>query len=349
VFLITHKHNFFFERNFLFASRTINSCSTTKIDLIEFPSDILVSFFSVFLFFTDFSLFHFLFQMLNDTETLDESALLIDLENIRLSWEKCYHKLFRYTDLCWLCLLLERRFQVNVKRIVVFMSHPEECKGTIGDDQLEEMRLMYYYLQKDQKRSQEKVQRKKDYKGELATQCCDVQKSQCDDSSVSNKHLSIHGSQEDPLIVNLCSDDDNEGDMSPFDGGSGNFCRNKKSQLTLSDSDTISSHISILEDQGDGLFKDAVPLSNSFSDEKPSTQPLKCLPTAAPFMQRSVSCNDADDDVEWVMSVDSQSVTSLNNEEKENDEGVVSYSDTLCSPSKTSLQKTSPSISGNDK
>lgn len=82
-----------------------------------------------------------------------ESAVLIDLENIRLSWEKCYRRVFRYTDICWLCELLERRFQTDVGRVVVFMSDPEECEGTIGEEQLYEMRLMYRYLQEDQARS----------------------------------------------------------------------------------------------------------------------------------------------------------------------------------------------------
>lgn len=81
-----------------------------------------------------------------------ESAVLIDYENIRLSWEKAYSRLFTYTDLCWLCELTERRFRTAISRIVVFMSDPSECEETCCPEQLDEMKKTLKYLQNDQAR-----------------------------------------------------------------------------------------------------------------------------------------------------------------------------------------------------
>lgn len=81
-----------------------------------------------------------------------ESAVLIDYENVRLSWEKTYCRLFTYTDLCWLCQLTEERFKTSITRIVVFMSDPAECSEICCPEQLGEMEETLKYLRLDQQR-----------------------------------------------------------------------------------------------------------------------------------------------------------------------------------------------------
>lgn len=60
-----------------------------------------------------------------EREKLDCLAL-IDLENIRLSWQRTYGKVFEYSDLVLLCGLTERLMDTPVTRMILFATDPKQ-------------------------------------------------------------------------------------------------------------------------------------------------------------------------------------------------------------------------------
>lgn len=58
-----------------------------------------------------------------------ECVALIDLENIRLSWQRTYSRVFEYADLVLLCGLTEKLMDTPMSRIVVFATDPTEYKA----------------------------------------------------------------------------------------------------------------------------------------------------------------------------------------------------------------------------
>ncbi|EZG47330.1 hypothetical protein GNI_131880 [Gregarina niphandrodes] len=59
-----------------------------------------------------------------DLESERECVALIDLENIRISWDREYTAAFQYTDLCLLCSLVEQLMSTRISHIVVFATDP---------------------------------------------------------------------------------------------------------------------------------------------------------------------------------------------------------------------------------
>lgn len=58
-----------------------------------------------------------------------ECVALIDLENIRLSWQRTYSRVFEYADLVLLCQLTERLMESQMTRIVIFATDPKQYHG----------------------------------------------------------------------------------------------------------------------------------------------------------------------------------------------------------------------------
>lgn len=59
-----------------------------------------------------------------DLERAKECWALIDLENIRLSWQRAYGKVFEYADLVLLCALTQQLMDTKFSRIVLFATDP---------------------------------------------------------------------------------------------------------------------------------------------------------------------------------------------------------------------------------
>lgn len=58
-----------------------------------------------------------------------ECVALIDLENIRLSWQRTYNRVFEYADLVLLCGLTERLMDATMSRIVIFATDPAHYRA----------------------------------------------------------------------------------------------------------------------------------------------------------------------------------------------------------------------------
>eukprot|EP01053_Blabericola_migrator_P001782 Blabericola_migrator_1__1781@NODE_1482_length_4453_cov_34_852941_g972_i0_p2_GENE_NODE_1482_length_4453_cov_34_852941_g972_i0NODE_1482_length_4453_cov_34_852941_g972_i0_p2_ORF_typecomplete_len502_score56_51NYN/PF01936_18/4_2e02NYN/PF01936_18/8_6e08_NODE_1482_length_4453_cov_34_852941_g972_i026764181 len=58
-----------------------------------------------------------------------ECVALIDLENIRLSWQRHYGRVFEYADLVLLCQLSERLMNTTMSRITIFATNPEDYES----------------------------------------------------------------------------------------------------------------------------------------------------------------------------------------------------------------------------
>lgn len=254
----------------------------------------------------------------------NESVVLIDLENVRLSWEKCYRRVFRYTDLCWLCELLERRFQTDVGRVVVFMSDPKECEGTTGREQLHEMRLLYRYLQEDQARSTGVSVKANTVTNAttLAQTTANVKKLQkpflpgCEKlsanalvcASVTSECPRTENVKDDLLVVDLTSDDESVNDTAVA-GETASSTREageaSSSSLDSSEHSSDAGGTTVVETLGGALKNKYVAPGRSFADfsERLVTAPSKmsnALRTTGNSVDLASPDHDTDDDVEWI-------------------------------------------------
>lgn len=57
-----------------------------------------------------------------------QCVALIDLENIRLSWQRTYLRVFEYADLVLLIGLMERLMESKISRLVIFATDPDEFR-----------------------------------------------------------------------------------------------------------------------------------------------------------------------------------------------------------------------------